>query len=359
MLRLSEILKKYKELLKKTQPAEEIEQEENEVGFQGQEKCITESSQIPIKISSAVSKNLLKMESSEVSSLYEEILARAKHIYLRGQDECFVPWIKELVEKLLEILSSSNKDVLLRLCFKDYSKEEDYLYAHALNVCIMSLEIGKVLGYGREQLLELGISSFVHDIGIVRYLDIINKNYILSKEEMNRIKDHPNVSSEILARFSKDLNISIIDAVRQEHERMDGSGYPLGLKGEDISEYARIIGLVDVYEALLHKRPHREKFTPLEAIEKILELKEAFDPRLIKILMERMGVFPVGVTVRLNTKEIGIVIKENPQLPLRPVVEVVLDASGKKLTQPKQVDLSQKPEIYIEDCLKECLFQLK
>ncbi|MCM8800428.1 MAG: HD domain-containing protein [Candidatus Omnitrophica bacterium] len=354
MLRLSEILKKYKGLLKKTPVPEEIEQEENETALP--EKPSSESDHIPIKISPAICKSFSKIESNEIFSLYEEILARVKHIYLRGQEECFVPWIKELIEKILQVLFSPNKEALLRLSVKDYDKEEDYLYAHALNVCIMSLEIGRSLGYEREQLLELGIAAFVHDIGIVKYLDIINKNYILGKEEMDKIKNHPNLGSQILTRFSKDLNVSIIEAVRQEHERIDGSGYPLGLKGEQISEYARIIGLLDVYEALLHKRPHRQKYTPLEAIQKILELKETFDNKLIKVLMERMGIFPIGVAVRLNTKEIGTVIKENPQLPLRPVVEVVLDSTGKRLTQPKQIDLSQKPEVYIEECLKECLF---
>jgi len=351
MLRLSDILKKYREKSKKVEP-EEIKQVENEIKTE-EVKPLPQVQEPKVSISSAVCKGLSNVSCEEIVKLYEGVLSYAKHIYVSELEQSFVPLVNKLLEKLVDTLCAGNNGELLRICSADYPRDEDYLYGHVANVCIIAIEIGRGLGYERARLMELGIAAFVHDIGIIKYLDIINKNQILSKVEYDKVREHPHNGSEILSRFGKELGPAVIDVVRQEHERIDGSGYPLGLKGDQISEYAKIVGLVDVYEAMLHKRPYRNKYTSLEAIQTILKSKQAFEPKFIKILMGKMGIFPVGIPVRLNTKEIGVVIKVNPDLPLRPVVKITLDAYNKKLKQPKLIDLANNPAIYIDDCLKD------
>jgi len=141
--------------------------------------------------------------------------------------------------------------------------------------------------------------------------------------------------------------------VRQAHERADGSGYPEGLAAEEIDRYAQIVGLADVYESLTHKRPYRVKYTPIEALDMILKNKKVFGPKIIKALIGRIGVYPVGTLIMLNSKETGVVIMNRPELPFRPVVSVVYDTYGKEYSEPKEIDLAQNPILYIEDCVKE------
>lgn len=345
-------MKKYWEKAKKDEVQDLKPQVKDEIGIE-QVKPAPPVQEPKVSVSSAVCRGLGKISSADIAELYADLLSRTKQIYVSDVKQCFMPWVNEVVGRLVDTLSSGNNEELLRICSADYPQPEDYLYGHAVNVTILAIEIGIGLGYEHSLLAELGIASLIHDIGIVKYLDIINQNKILDKEEQNKIKEHPNAGAEILNRISKEPSSVIIEAVRQEHERIDGSGYPLGLKGDEISEFAKIIGLADVYEAMLHSRPYRAKLKSLETINTIIKSKQAFESRLIKILIERVGIFPVGIQVRLNTKEIGVVVRENPQLALRPVVNILFDAQKKKLKEPKQIDLAENAVIYIEDCVEE------
>ena len=184
-------------------------------------------------------------------------------------------------------------------------------------------------------------------LALSRYLDIINKPKRLNLQELSEVKQHPVIGPEMLGQISESLNESIFEVIRQEHERIDGSGYPEGLEDNEIIEYAQIVGLSDVYEAMIHNRPYRGKHTPLETIKTILSNKETFAHKLVKILIERIGIFPVGTMVQLNTKEIGQVLKGNPELPLRPVVNIIFDVLGKRLKTTRQINLVNYPTVYI------------
>ena len=346
MFNISDILKKYKETKNKSQPQEQEKKE-----AEAQKQIRPEDN---INISSFIGKEETTVNDAKAKEIYNEALAKAKQIYRPDLEEAlnFNLNLNTLIEKIVNSISTGNKE-LLKLCLVDHSNPADYLYGHVVNVCIICVDLGLGLGFEPPRLNELGLASFLHDIGEIRYLDVINKNSRLTKNEYNRVKEHSQKGAEILNKFSREISASIIDTVRQEHERIDGSGYPSGLKNNEISEYAKIIGLVDVYEAMLHQRPYRSKFTPLEAIKTILNNKSAFERNIIKVLIERIGIFPVGMLVRLNTKETALVIKDNLKSPLRPVVNILLDAGGKKLNEPRQVDLAENPVIYIKECLKE------
>jgi HD-GYP domain-containing protein (c-di-GMP phosphodiesterase class II) len=348
MFNISDILKKYKETKNKTQPQE---QEKKEAEAQ-KESRIEDN----INISSFIGQEAATVNNTKAKEIYDEALLKAKEIYRPDLEEKlnFNLNLNTLIEKIVNSTNTGNKE-LLKLCLVDYSNFEDYLYGHVVNVCIISVDLGLGLGFEPSRLNELGTAGFLHDIGEIKYLDLIDKTSRLTEDEYRRVKEHPQKSVDILSRFSKELSIKIIDAVRQEHERIDGSGYPYGLKDEQINEYAKIIGLVDVYEAMMHQRTYRSKYTSLETIKNILNNKTAFEGRLIKILIERIGIFPAGTFVRLNTREIASVIKDNPKSPLRPVVNIIIDASGKKSDEPKQVDLAKNSVIYIEECLKDSI----
>lgn len=317
-------------------------------GASGEEK----NAPIKMSLSGALHKGT-EVASAESKQLYEEAVLVASQIYRSVWEfsaDCLTK-INPVVEKFVDLLAQGNNG-LLQLVLSDYAKSADYLYSHVVNVTVISLEIGIGLGYEKRRLMELGVTCFFHDVGIIEYLNIINKAGVLSKEEFNKIKDHPDKSSAILNKLSVAVTTAISQTVSQEHERMDGSGYPKGIKDGEISEGAQIIGLADVYEAMLHTRPYRGRYTPLETLKTVLNDKVAFNARLIKILIERIGIFPVGTLVCLTTKEIGVVVKGNLQLPLRPVVNILRDAYGKELKQEKQIDLAENSMISIEECLQ-------
>lgn len=350
MLRIFDILKKYREDKKKLDlGSAQAKEQDVQDSKKPQNKNTSD-----VSISCALNKELGKITGTDINDLYDSAALCAKQIYKADleYDENIIPTLTLLIEKEVDFITAGNKD-LLRYCLVDYSHPDDYIYYHAVNVSIISLEIGVSLCYDRSRLIELGIGAFVHDIGIIKYLDIINKAAVLKSDDFAKVKEHPNVGWDMLKKFAKQISSNIFDVVRQEHERVDGSGYPQGLKENQIAEYARVVGLVDVYEALIHKRPYRSKHTPLETIKIILTNKNAFDAKIIKILIERIGIFPVCTMVKLNTKEIAIVLKENPELPLRPKVNIIIDAYGKELTEPKEVDLSENSMIYIEECVKD------
>ncbi len=140
----------------------------------------------------------------------------------------------------------------------------------------------------------------------------------------------------------------LLNAVYQEQEREDGSGYPQGLKGDKICEFAKIIGTADIFEALVHRRTYREGFITYYAIQNILETKShQFSAKMIRSLISVISMFPLGSLVELNTGEIARVVVTNRNRPVRPIVEISEDLEGRKLDPPNRVNLEKEPLIYI------------
>jgi len=255
------------------------------------------------------------------------------------------------VHEAVSTYNLNDKNFLYK-CLHDYDKINDYIFCHAVNVAFISIELGSSMNYSQVRLTELFCAAFMHDIGLMPYIDYIRKAGRLTPEEYAEIKEHPLKGVDILNKLGGEFSNGMIEAIAQEHERMDGSGYPRGLREAEISEFAQIVSLADVYEALTHSRPHRRRMPPPGAVNEILKQKCAFSVKALKALLEGIGIFPVGTWVRLNTKETAIVSKNNHGLPLRPEVEVIFSENGSKLEQPKIVDLSSNLLISIEECLE-------
>lgn len=303
-----------------------------------------------LRISSVVKERGRVLNNEESKELYEEAISLAREIQGKALTNGVLEWksIAAIVERLVEQLILNNGSLL------ELTTEltQSYLYSHAVNVCIFSIKIGIGLGYDRAELIQLGLPAFLHDIGMVKCIDLANQPRKLDTEEYNKIKNHPIIGSEILKK-TKELSKRVICVVLQQHERIDGSGYPHGLKGKSIDTHAKIVGLADAYEAMMHARAHRDKYMPKEVIQELLKTRHGFEGKLIKTLIEEVGIFPVGCFVRLNTKEIGMVIKINRECLTRPVIEIIIDSYGERLKQPRQVDLADNPNLHIKDCLKE------
>lgn len=305
-----------------------------------------------VSIFSVVNKEVSQEKVERARVFYRELLDWAKKVYNLESvlTDDFKNNFLGIIDKVLLVLNSQDKE-LLQLCLSDYGNSEDSLYYHVVNVSIISLELGKGLGYEKSKLIELGVASLMHDLGSIKCLELIYKQGKLSKEELKKVQEHPLNGLEMLNKIGGEFIPGIIDVISQEHERMDGTGYPKGLKEDQINESAQIVGLADVYEAMTHLRPYRLRLSPPKTMNNILNKKSAFSTKVLKVLLERIGVFPVGTKVRLNTKETGVVYQMNLGLPLRPLVSVFLDESGNKLAQPKLIDLSKNLLVCIEECL--------
>lgn len=333
-------------------------------GIKPEENLVQESSpaepgvphhhETSVRISSALNQELEKERPSTpgMAHFYDDILKKAKDVYIADPSMRinFASEIQPLVEKVIESLRAGDDELLL-ICLRDYQRPEDLLYCHIANVVTISIAVGIYLGYENEKLIELGVAAFVHDIG-EKGLDILHKTDMFSDEDFDKVRKHPEEGALALSVIDTKLNQRIVDAVKQEHERIDGSGYPEGLVADEIAEYAQIIGLADVYEALMHDRPYRSKYTSIDAIRIILKNKKTFSRKVVKALIEVFGIFPVETLVQLNTKEIAIVVKRNTEFISRPILDILIDSYGKEVKQHKRINLAENPVVYIDTCVK-------
>jgi HD-GYP domain-containing protein (c-di-GMP phosphodiesterase class II) len=229
-------------------------------------------------------------------NLYKELLNTMRQVLsdVLNAKQLDLVSIKEKI-RLVSDWVSKDDGSLLRLVDRN-DDLEDYLVVHSVNVCILSLEVGRGLNYDSLMMLDLGLGAFLHDLGMIRISSILENKRKLYIAEYNEVKEHVNYGVEIFNNLDQSNN-RITAIIRDHHERRDGSGYLRGLSGDQIDEYARIVGLTDVYEAMVHSRPYRTKFEPLgyEIIREIVSNKDMFDLYILKIFLERLTHHPAYI----------------------------------------------------------------
>lgn len=203
---------------------------------------------------------------------------------------------------------------------------DEYTYTHCINVSVLAVILGKKLGYPRGKLELIGMAGMFHDVGkAVMPPHILNKPGKLTDEEMDIMRTHP-IHGYKLLREQADIPEEIIRGAVEHHEKHDGSGYPRGLKGDQISEIARLLAVVDVYDALTSKRVYKDPLPPGKVLAMMYQWRVTdFHPNIVEQFIKSMGVYPVGSFVRLSTGEHGVVIDHKPANPLNPTVRVCFD----------------------------------
>ena len=250
--------------------------------------------------------------------------------------------VDDLSEKQGTLIMLMNMNVL-----------NNYLYQHSLNVCIYTTMLGMVNGYSKDEIMTLGIGALLHDIGKTKInQDIIKKQGRLTPEEFAEVKKH----AEIGYRLLKDEpNMPLLSAhcAFQHHEREDGSGYPRGIKGNEIHDYAKWIAVADSYYAMTTHRPHRLAMLPHQAMEVLFAgVGTLYDQKKVALFRDNVAIYPLGLSVSLSTGETGVVVGINPTAPQRPVVRVLSGPDGEKLAQPYEVDLSTKLTVFVTKVLE-------
>jgi len=234
----------------------------------------------------------------------------------------------------------------------------EYIIYHSVNVSIFAIKIAQYLGYSEEHQEKIGMAGILHDVGASLVpKDILYKKEALTQKEFTLLQQRPLNAYKILTQFGDDYKY-LADCAYQVYERLDGSGYPNGLMGDEINEYAQIIGLLDIYEALIHSRPQRVKFLHFNAVKEIIKThKKGFKKEHLKALLNSFSIFPLSSYVRLNSNSIGKVVETYPDYPLRPKIKIEFDSQNQKVLTDRVVDLSENTLLHIIDSVSEEEFQ--
>ncbi|HMF85046.1 MAG TPA: HD domain-containing phosphohydrolase [Nitrospiraceae bacterium] len=225
------------------------------------------------------------------------------------------------------------------------------LITNLVNVAILATKVGTGLGYHGKELEQLTFAGLLHDIGLFAVpQSVITKSGRLTHDERTLVEQHPELGYEAIRKAGPKYDW-LAQVVRQAHERWNGQGYPNKLKGRQISEYAQIIGVVDVFDALVSPRGYRRRFFPHEAVRELMVAERTAFPReVIKALVEQLSAYPLGTSVRLTTGEVGSVTRVNTRYPLRPVVWIQGDKARGQ--EGLQLDLSLTPLVSIIETLE-------
>jgi len=253
--------------------------------------------------------------------------------------------VTDLVNHIIE-MGDINKSLY------DIQTFDNYTYLHSIDTGIMAIFLGITMKLSENELKELSIGAILHDIGKTKIdKNIITKPGKLTKEEFDEIKNHPIYGKQILEKNFLMSN-EIIKAVEHHHERVDGSGYPYGLTQNQISRFAKIIGVCDVYDSVSNDRCYREKFNPSDAYELILAgCGNDFDEEVVKNFKKTFSVFPLGVCLKLSNGVEGYVITQNKNFPDRPVIRVLYDNETREPIKFYEIDLLKCQNIVVNSII--------
>ncbi|NIO49836.1 MAG: HD domain-containing protein [Candidatus Aminicenantes bacterium] len=312
----------------------------------------------PRLISEAFEIRKNKESLSEIKKTYEEMVLHLMLIMDEIKEGKSVAGGKvgSLAEIITDLLrADSNMLLSLVHIFSYLGKQEDFLYAHSVNASIIATNLGLAHEYGRTELINLCMAALVHDIGYLNVpKDIINKPAKLTREEFDLVKQHTIYGVKLLSKI-EGMPESASEVVHEHHEKVDGSGYPNGKRRDEISDFAKIVAIAEVYEAITHPRPYRkEKIIPYQAVKTIVQKeKNSFEPEMIKIFLNSISPYPPGSFVLLNNGVIGRIFSVNKTLPLRPVVEIFFDSDGRPPEKPTRIDLAKSTVVNIDKALDE------
>lgn len=247
-----------------------------------------------------------------------------------------------VARKMVDEISDSvarNAGALLSLA--RLKTADDYTYMHSVAVCALMVALARQLGLDEQQTRTAGMAGLMHDLGkALMPNEVLNKPGKLTEQEFAIMKGHPVEGHRLLLQASEIDDITL-DVCLHHHEKTDGSGYPDGLKDEQISLYAKMGAVCDVYDAITSNRPYKNGWDPAESVRKMAEWAEGhFDQRIFQAFVKSLGIYPIGSLVRLESGKLAVVMEQSHGSLLKPQVKVFYSTNSRARIAPKLIDLS-------------------
>lgn len=254
--------------------------------------------------------------------------------------------VDEVVDNITESVFR-NKDALITL--SRIKTVDQYTFMHSISVCVLMTSFARAMEYDAETTRQIAVGSLLHDLGKMRVPpEILNKPGPLTDDEFLVMKRHVDYGEELLAEhdWMSDLSMRV---VLEHHERIDGTGYPHGLFGDELSDVGRMSAIVDVYDALTSNRCYKKSWEPTYTLGKMMEWsRDHFGEAVTHQFVRCVGIYPVGTLVRLNSGKLAVVIEQHEDHLLQPRVRVVFDEGLGRHVSPSDVDLTTSDVVIAE-----------
>jgi HD-GYP domain-containing protein (c-di-GMP phosphodiesterase class II) len=249
----------------------------------------------------------------------------------------------EAAGELVDEISSSvarNPGALISLA--RLKTADDYTYMHSVAVCALMVALSRQLGLDDKQTRDAGMSGLLHDLGKALVpMEVLNKPGKLTDEEFRIVKSHPEAGHRLLLEGGTVGEVPL-DVCLHHHEKIDGSGYPHRLKDEQISMFAKMGAVCDVYDAITSNRPYKSGWDPADSIRKMTEWTSGhFDGRIFQAFVKSIGIYPVGSLVRLSSGRLGVVAEQAEGSLLTPRIKVFFSTKSMAYIPPELIDLAR------------------
>jgi len=273
------------------------------------------TAQVQQKIDKRQVKDRAKVHLSE--SVKKRVAEGIQYLYQDTESSNFMDVTRSITNDLVKAIDDNDA---IAVDISALKVSDEYTFKHSVDVATMAMIVSRQYGFNDEQVQQIGVSGLLHDIGKSKIpTEVLNKAQKLTDEEFALIKKHSLLGYEIL-KDKPELSNAVKMGVLQHHEKINGSGYPMGVTEEQIHIFAKIIAVTDIYDALVTERPYKKAFTPRNAVEMIMAMTGELDLQVMQSFLESVILYPVGTNVDLSNGEKARVVANNPKFVLRPTV---------------------------------------
>lgn len=288
---------------------------------EGEEEVIVSSDNEPVAPATLAKIEEIKVEDRKRVSISESVRARVaegvSYIYSNADSDKLMDTTKDITNDLMKAIDENDA---IAVDITELRVSDEYTFKHSVDVATMSMIVAKKLGLSHEEIYDIGIAGLLHDIGKSKIpSEILHKPGILTDEEFEVMKQH-SVYGYRLLQDKKDIKDSIKLAVLQHHEKINGNGYPLGVSGDKICRFAKILTVVDIYDALVTERSYKEGFSARDAVEMLMAMTAELDIESLRGFLSSVILYPVGTTVMLSNGERARVVENYEESIMRPKV---------------------------------------
>lgn len=250
-------------------------------------------------------------------SVKKRVSKGVQFLYNNPSDASFTSTTKNITRELMNAIDENDS---LAVDISTLKISDEYTFKHSVDVATISMIIAKNQGFSDQEVQQIGICGLLHDLGKSEIPpEILNKPGRLTEKEFDLMKKHPLIGYQMI-NPKKEIPNECKLGVLQHHEKINGEGYPFGLKAEKIHPFAKILSVADIYDALVTERPYKEAFTPRDAVEMIMAMTADLDISVIKGFLSSVILYPVGTIVKLSTGEFAKIVENIPNYPTRPTV---------------------------------------